>query len=292
MADIIGSVLGSTISPPFAHGMEMGAFLLVLMASGMGIRHGLDPDHLTAIDAILRFQQARKNRIVRWAGLFFSLGHGIVVMILGWYIINLDLHMKIPPAFSLFGSLFSGLFLLGMAGANGLFLIRSKSTVPFSPVGLRSRLILRSIPLDRPLFILLLGMLFAVSFDTFSQTLVFSLASASLGGEGEGLAVGLAFVIGMSLADGANGLWIARLLKRSDRRGVLFSRTLGWSVVLLTLMVGILVLVEAFVKDPFENSPMSEALLGISCVVLLSLVYLFTSLRLRKSSASEISPGT
>ena len=288
MADLIGSVLGSTMNPPLSHGLETGAFFLVLMALGMGIRHGLDPDHLTAIDAILRFQQARKNRIVRWAGLFFSMGHGIVVMILGGYIINLDLHMRIPPEFSLFGSLFSGLFLLGMAGANGLFLIRSESTVPFSPVGLRSRLILRSIPLDRPLFILLLGMLFAISFDTLSQTLVFSLASASLGGEGEGLAVGVAFVVGMSLADGANGLWIARLVERSDRRGVLFSRTMGWAVVLLTLMVGALVLIEAFVKDPFENSPVSEALVGISCVFLLSLVYLFTSLRLRKIPASKI----
>ena len=287
MADIIESVLGGTINSPLSLGMETGSLLLIVMALGMGVRHGLDPDHLMAIDAILRFQQARKNRIVRWAGLFFSLGHGIVVMVLGGYIIDLDLHTRIPTALSLFGSLFSGLFLLGMAGANGLFLIRSESTVPYSPVGVRSRLILRSIPLDRPLFILLMGMLFAVSFDTFSQTLVFSLASVSLGGEREGFAVGVAFVTGMSLADGANGLWIARLLERSDRQGILFSRTMGWSVVFLTLMVGILVLIEAFVKDPFEKIPVSEALVGISCILLPSLVYLFT-MRFRKTPAPKI----
>src|SRR5438445_12735093 len=39
----------------------------------LGLKHGLDPDHLVAIDGFTRSSRSR------WCGLFFSLGHGIVV---------------------------------------------------------------------------------------------------------------------------------------------------------------------------------------------------------------------
>lgn len=264
---------------PLLHspGGAAGSVFLVLLALGMGFRHGLDPDHLTAIDAILRFQSVRKRRVVRWAGLFFSVGHGVVVMALGACILDLTLHVRVPPSLALVGGLFSGIFLLGMAGANGLFLVRSGATVPFVPVGFRARLLLRGLPLDSPVFLILLGMLFAVSFDTFSQTVVFSLAAASLGGRAEGLAVGLAFVLGMGLSDGANGLWIARLIERSDRQGIRLSRVMGWAVVLLSLFVGFFVLATTFAKNLFPDSPMEETLTGVFVILVLSLAYLLGS---------------
>ena len=281
MTGISGVAAGGTTPFPLASGAAAGSVFLVLMALGMGFRHGLDPDHLTAIDAILRFQSVRKRRVVRWAGLFFSLGHGVVVMTLGACILNLALRVRVPAVLSLFGGLVSGIFLLGMAGANGLFLARSEATVPFVPVGFRARLLLRGVPLDRPVFLVFLGMLFAVSFDTLSQTVVFSLAASSLGGRLEGLAVGAAFVLGMCLSDGANGLWIARLIERSDRQGVRLSRLMGWSVVLLSLFVGVFVLASTFAKSLLPDSPMEETLTGIGVILVLSLAYLLGSRTVR-----------
>ena len=168
-----------------------------------------------------------------------------------------------------------------MAGANGLFLARSEATVPFVPVGFRARLLLRGVPLDRPVFLVFLGMLFAVSFDTLSQTVVFSLAASSLGGRLEGLAVGAAFVLGMCLSDGANGLWIARLIERSDRQCVRLSRLMGWSVVLLSLFVGVFVLASTFAKSLLPDSPMEETLTGIGVILVLSLAYLLGSRTVR-----------
>ena len=273
MTGFPGPATGWTSSFSLARGSAAESLLLVLMAFGMGIRHGLDPDHLTAIDAILRFQSVRK-RMVRWTGLLFSLGHGMVVLTFGGLIVNLVLlHVRVPPPLSLAGGLFSGLFLLGMSGANGLSLARSGPGIPFSPVGPRARILLRAFPLDRPVFAVLLGMLFAVSFDTFSQTVVFSLAAASLGGKLEGLAVGIAFVLGMSLTDGANGLWIARLIERSDLGGVRLSRVMGWTVALLSLLVGLFVLVTTFMKDAIFDSPLTETLTGVGVILVLSLTY-------------------
>src|SRR3989442_14047007 len=43
----------------------------------LGLKHGLDPDHLVAIDGFTRSSRSR------WCGLFFSLGHGVVVTLVG-----------------------------------------------------------------------------------------------------------------------------------------------------------------------------------------------------------------
>ena len=257
-----------------------GAIVLIMMALIMGFRHGLDPDHLTAIDAILRFQASRKDRLVRWAGLYFSLGHGIVVMSIGLIVPALSLHWKTPEGLLLFGGLFSATFLLGMAGVNTMALVRSDSSKPFVPAGFRSRFLLRYVPLERPLFILLLGMLFAVSFDTISQTLVFSWAASGLGGIRETLLVGLAFTIGMVLSDGTNGLWIARLISRADRQGVRISRTMGWTVVSLSLLVGLYILASTLFPSLPLGTPILDTGLGLGVILCLSLSYMVVDMRI------------
>ena len=45
----------------------------------LGLRHGMDPDHLAVVDNITRFNVASHARAARWCGLFFSLGHGAMV---------------------------------------------------------------------------------------------------------------------------------------------------------------------------------------------------------------------
>ena len=52
----------------------IGMVALVFM---LGLRHGFDPDHLVAIDGLTRTSKSR------WCGLFFSLGHGVAVTLIG-----------------------------------------------------------------------------------------------------------------------------------------------------------------------------------------------------------------
>lgn len=58
------------VAPPDVLGLAALVFAL-------GLRHGLDPDHLVAIDGLTRSTRSR------WCGLFFSLGHGVVVTLIG-----------------------------------------------------------------------------------------------------------------------------------------------------------------------------------------------------------------
>jgi high-affinity nickel-transport protein len=48
----------------------------LLIAFALGVRHGTDPDHLTAIDGLSRIRPRASN------GLLFAIGHGSVVTLL------------------------------------------------------------------------------------------------------------------------------------------------------------------------------------------------------------------
>jgi hypothetical protein len=50
---------------------------MVALVFVLGLKHGFDPDHLVAIDGMARSTRSR------WCGLFFSLGHGVVVTLVG-----------------------------------------------------------------------------------------------------------------------------------------------------------------------------------------------------------------
>src|SRR5258706_14681730 len=57
-------------------GHALGAYLMnsvLVLAFALGMRHGVDPDHLTAIDGLSRVRPRRTN------GLYFTIGHGLVV---------------------------------------------------------------------------------------------------------------------------------------------------------------------------------------------------------------------
>jgi high-affinity nickel-transport protein len=46
----------------------------------LGMRHGLEPDHLAAVDGLTLRSQAAHARWTPWMGALFALGHGIYVL--------------------------------------------------------------------------------------------------------------------------------------------------------------------------------------------------------------------
>jgi len=63
------------------------AFALALL---LGMQHGLDPDHLAAIDGLTRFNARVNPARARWCGLWFSLGHGTLVTLATLLVATLD----------------------------------------------------------------------------------------------------------------------------------------------------------------------------------------------------------
>ena len=56
---------------------DFGNLAMIILL--MGMRHGLDADHLAAIDGLVRYNAQSRPRLARAAGVLFALGHGLVL---------------------------------------------------------------------------------------------------------------------------------------------------------------------------------------------------------------------
>src|SRR5688572_6400389 len=203
---------------------------MVALVFALGLRHGFDPDHLVAIDGMTRSTKSR------WCGLFFSLGHGVVVTLIGVAVAVAVTEWQAPAWLERAGALISAVLLLALGCANLLALVRAPRGHRVALVGLRGRrLAERLAHTSHPALVASIGAAFAVSFDTVSHALAFSLTGATLAGALFAALLGLVFTAGMVVTDMLNGLWVARMMAGADRSGALASRWMSAAVAGLCL---------------------------------------------------------
>ena len=215
----------------------MGLMLVVFM---LGMKHGMDPDHLATIDGLVRFNAQRSPRLSRWSGFLFSLGHGVVVTIVAAIVALGANHWSAPPWLEEAGAWISIAFLLALGVANLRCVWRTAPDQPVQPAGIRTRWLRSLSHTSHPVVIAAVGAAFALSFDTVSQAALFSLTASKLAGWLFAIGLGGVFMAGMMLTDGVNGLWVARLLRATDRRALVASRVMGLSIGFLSLAIAAL----------------------------------------------------
>ncbi|MEN9316312.1 MAG: hypothetical protein RIS35_2705 [Pseudomonadota bacterium] len=212
-------------------------FSLCALALLLGMRHGLDADHLATIDGLTRFHRATPERSTRWLGTLFSLGHGAVVLAVA-AVVGASSTQWTPPEWLEFsGSLISIAFLLALGVVNWHAVLSAGPGQVVIAAGLRSRWLERFTRARTPWGVAAVGALFALSFDTVSHAALFAATATRFGGLGSALAIAGLFVAGMVITDGLNGWWISRLVARSDRIASIASRTLGAVIASLSLVV-------------------------------------------------------
>src|SRR3990167_8546639 len=228
--------------------METNWIILVFMALTLGIRHGFDLDHLATIDAIT--STVRNNRsLSRIVGFLFSLGHGIVVILISLIIGSGLMQSHIPQWLDGFGKVVSimFLFIFGVLNLYNIFKNPSKQTLP---AGMQSYLAKKlSTKKCSLLQIMSIGALFALSFDTFSQIALFSISASLLSGFLFSGVLGFFFMVGMMITDGLNGLLVSALIRRADKASLIISRGLGLTISLFSLGIGLMGLFE--ILGPF-----------------------------------------
>ncbi len=213
---------------------------LVLLVVILGLKHGMDPDHLATIDGLTRFNAISRPRLSRWSGCLFSLGHGAVVTLVAAFVAVMASEWSAPEWLEHVGAWISILFLLALGCVNLNAVFRTSPNQPVQAVGLKGRWLGRLGETSHPVVIASVGAAFALSFDTVSQAALFSLTASHMAGWGFSVALGLIFMLGMIVTDGVNGLWVARLLRRADRRALVASRVLSLSIGLLSLSIAAL----------------------------------------------------
>jgi high-affinity nickel-transport protein len=206
---------------------------IIALVFALGLRHGLDADHLAAIDG---FARLRPNR---WNGVLFALGHGGVVTALAagvrQFLGQADLSWLSP-----------WLFLL-IAIAN-LWRLLGPGHTHARPPG--------------PSWIALgpftMGVLLAIGFETATQ-----LSALSLAQHASPLSLGAAFTLGMIVTDGLDGMLAARVQRSVGLRARVASRAIGWVVVGVSL---------AYAFAAFASLDMARLALPLGALLFMALV--------------------
>lgn len=243
------------------------------VAFTLGLRHALDADHLAVVDGLARRNATRNPRLSQLSGTLFSLGHGIVILAIAGGASLLAGQWQTPAWLEISGTTISISFLLGLAFLNLYAVWTTPPDQVVAPAGIKSRLLSRIINVERPIVILAVGMLFAFSFDTVTHAALFAIAAESFGGIGPTLILASLFVLGMLLADGANGFWISHLIRRADRRAAVASRIMATAVGVLSLGVAALTLFKLL--SPAIEHATEEAgyLVGVGVLAAVALAF-------------------
>jgi high-affinity nickel-transport protein len=248
----------------------METFSLIMLVFMLGIRHGLDADHLAFIDAQTRYNWRVGSPVARWVGTLFSLGHGATVagiaIIVGMFVKD----FKLPDVFDYLATWVSigSLFLIGTF--NVVNLLRTKAgNADFRPSGLKSRLMPRLIrETSNPFVIILLGVIFALAADTVSQTSVWAMSSVNSDNGYLPLILGPVFMIGMVITDTIDSLIAYRMISQTGQVGQRASRLVGWLIVTLAYGVALYETYTFFVPSidvDFEIVGIISFLLLVSC---------------------------
>jgi high-affinity nickel-transport protein len=214
---------------------EWSALLALVFV--LGIKHGLDADHLATIDGLTRHNLRHAPARARWCGSFFSLGHGAVVMLIALAVGAASTRWQVPTWMDLVGTWISIAFLTLLGVMNLRAVLTAPAGEVVSTVGLKAGALRRMQATSHPVAIATVGALFALSFDTMAQAALFAVSAAQHGGTAHALVLGASFTLGMLVADGINGLWIARLLRRADHRARIASRVMGLVVAAISFAV-------------------------------------------------------
>jgi high-affinity nickel-transport protein len=266
---------------------------LLVLVFMLGIKHGFDADHLATIDGLTRFNARTNPRVARLCGTLFSLGHGAVVVAIALTVSTLAQRWQVPQWIETAGAWISigFLTLLGLVNLHAVTAAQAHEVV--APVGIKGRWLGRLARTSNPGWVMLVGALFALSFDTLSQAALFALTAARFGGWEHALTLGLLFMAGMLVTDGVNGLWISRLIARADQIALVASRVMGLVVSSMSLLVAAFGAAKFISPAVDAWSEGRELLFGaaVVCCVAGSYVIALRLVRIQNAAAS-VSPVT
>jgi len=199
----------------------------------LGLRHGMDPDHLAMVDNLTRYNAQAAPRVARWCGAWFSLGHGVLVMVVAAGLALASSQQVLPHWLESTGQLISAFLLLAI----GLINLRQAWMRPTAaPVTLRAAWFTRATQVSHPLLISMIGAAFAISMDTMSQAAVFSMAASGEFAWGAAVLLGAVFTLGMLIADAFGSWWCYSAVSGAQARG--YTRGLTLAIALLSLFIG------------------------------------------------------
>lgn len=252
---------------------------LVLMFV-LGLRHGLDPDHIACIDGLTWRSLNRHHAHAKWIGTLFAIGHGLLVTVIAVIVSRLALHVALPAwAMTMFEWIPTGLLLV-LGGLNLRLLLRRNEA--YAPTGWKMALVPRWLRQHSSAWsVIVIGVLFATVFDTATQAAAWGyVASNKSDGAWLALLAGLTFTAGMMVTDTLDGRLICRISRglNAAETGRRVRRALGWLIVAISFSVAAYNIGKASAPE-LELDDTAFSLTGAALVLVMVAVWAWTARR-------------
>jgi high-affinity nickel-transport protein len=262
----------------------------LLLMFVLGLRHGLDPDHIACIDGLTWRALSQSHRHAGWIGTLFALGHGLLVTMIAVVVSQLALHVD-PPALAVQIFEWVPTALLLIVGILNLRLLLRRSEA-YAPVGWKMSLIPGRLRRQSSAWsVILVGVLFATVFDTATQAAAWGYVASSKGGGWAALLAGLSFTAGMMVTDTLDGRIVCRIGRGVDAAETTHGvrRTLGWLIVVISFGVAFYNVAKAWMPQ-VELDDLAFSMTG-AALVLVMLAAWGSSVWLRKAQQPCALPG-
>jgi len=236
----------------------------------MGFRHGFDADHIAVVDGMTRARQLHCSYwSARRVGLEFAAGHSATILVASLLLFGQS--AALPRWLDGLGMVISMVFLLVIACTNlAHSLWPATQAVP--ALGPLSAVLMRAT--GSHLHPALVGMAFAISFDSMGQAAFFAARGSEFSGMAAVALMAVVFGLGMTIADATNGALLAWFAGHSDklaRRASRFSSAFIAAVALLTVAAGILRQPAEGFAQAWEESGLW---IGVGMLAVTSMIYL------------------
>lgn len=219
---------------------------LLGLAFALGLSHGADPDHLTAIDGMTRASVDRHPRMSRWVGTGFAFGHALsVLLIAGLIALTAEYHHSFSNSVLQISGVLSALLLFAIGTINLARLVTLPAGAAAHSGGFIGHLLPRQMfNITHPMSAVPIGALFGLGFETASQMSAWALAGTMGYGLLGALLIGAAFSVGMVVTDSINGLVVRRMYLAATKMASQGNRLMTLTVVGLAYVVGIIKLLQ------------------------------------------------
>jgi high-affinity nickel-transport protein len=177
----------------------------------LGLRHGLDVDHISAVDSLIRLYNATKK--ARWVGTGFSVGHMISVLAEMVFVIYTVGSLLTTESFNLLSG-FLGAGALAVIGFVNIYSMKKWGKT--GPAILAGKILTRTGRLGPYGSALITGIVFGMGFDTTTQISAISLSAATSATEGIQIALMMVgfFGVGMISMDTLNSILLRSVFWR------------------------------------------------------------------------------
>lgn len=248
--------------------LDTAALSLVFI---LGLRHGLDPDHIAVVDNLTFRAAEERPALAPWTGTFFALGHSLSVALVA---IGASLLSSLFIFPTWIGGAFDGLVITLLLLVGGLNLRALLRNTAYRPVGWRYRLMPLALrETTHPAAILGVGMVFGLVFDTATQAAAWGTAASAGGGMTGALLVAAVFALGMVLTDTVDSQIVARLMssRSNPARVDRYRRGVGWLIVGLSFGMAAYALATIIAPAIELPDPLFTGLGGLMTLLVISL---------------------